>query len=227
MVGIDAPWTKKIKTPAYKNMSRDQLQASIDLGNQILSGDVDLVELDNQSLVIRGKSSKTASKKRKLEEDANRGEEMENAKPRKKIASNFESKEKTPTSLTSSQDYLDSDLLTKISQCSKTAFQKRVLSLLCQIPRGRFTTYAAMSTHLQSSPRAIGGACKNNPFAPEVPCHRVLAADGGIGGFKGSWGRSGEAGKNDDMKRMLLRDEGVKFDGKGRVVGMAWSGFEG
>ncbi|KAH8816322.1 6-O-methylguanine DNA methyltransferase [Xylogone sp. PMI_703] len=115
--------------------------------------------------------------------------------------------------------------LKKIALSQKTPFQKRVLTLLCQVPRGQYTTYAAMAKHLSSSPRAIGNVMKNNPFAPQVPCHRVLASGGGIGGFKGSWGRKGKEGLNDGKKRDLLRREGVKFDGKGRVLGRVWDDF--
>lgn len=115
--------------------------------------------------------------------------------------------------------------LKKIALSHKTPFQKRVLTLLCQVPRGQYTTYAAMARHLSSSPRAVGNALKNNPFAPQVPCHRVLASNGGIGGFMGSWGRGGKEGLNDGKKRELLRREGVKFDGRGRVVGRVWDEF--
>jgi len=59
-----------------------------------------------------------------------------------------------------------------------TDFQERVYTLLKQIPRGKVTTYAAISKALNSSPRAVGGALRNNPFAPEVPCHRCIASDG-------------------------------------------------
>lgn len=55
----------------------------------------------------------------------------------------------------------------KIVSISTDPF-KRVYSLLLQIPAGRVTTYKALSDALQSSPRAIGGALRNNPFAPEV-----------------------------------------------------------
>ncbi|RFU34549.1 hypothetical protein B7463_g1796, partial [Scytalidium lignicola] len=115
--------------------------------------------------------------------------------------------------------------LKKIALSHKTAFQKRVLTLLCQVPRGQFTTYAAMAKHLSSSPRAIGNVMRNNPFAPQVPCHRMLASDGRIGGFQGSWGRGGKEGLNDGKKRELLRREGVKFDGKGKVLGRVWDDF--
>ena len=59
-----------------------------------------------------------------------------------------------------------------------TDYQARVYGLLKQIPAGRVSTYAAISKALGSSPRAVGGALRRNPFAPEVPCHRVISADG-------------------------------------------------
>lgn len=64
-----------------------------------------------------------------------------------------------------------------------TAFQERVYTLLQQIPEGRVATYAAMAKALGSSPRAVGGALRSNPFAPEVPCHRVLASTGVSGPY--------------------------------------------
>jgi methylated-DNA-[protein]-cysteine S-methyltransferase len=82
-----------------------------------------------------------------------------------------------------------------------------------------------MAKQLSSSPRAVGNALRNNPFAPQVPCHRVLASDGTIGGFKGSWGRNGKEGLNDGLKKSLLKGEGVRFDSRGRVVGRIWDTF--
>jgi methylated-DNA-[protein]-cysteine S-methyltransferase len=114
----------------------------------------------------------------------------------------------------------------KIALCNKTPFQKRVLTAICQIPPGQYTTYAAISKSLSSCPRAVGNALRNNPFAPQVPCHRVLASDGGIGGFKGSWGRNGEEGLNDGLKRKLLADEGVRFSSGGKVFGRVWEEFK-
>lgn len=58
-----------------------------------------------------------------------------------------------------------------------------------------------------------------------MPCHRVVAAGGGLGGFKGRWPVDGE-GITMDEKRHLLRGEGIRFDGKGRVLGTPWSGFK-
>ena len=59
-----------------------------------------------------------------------------------------------------------------------TEYQESVYTLLQQIPEGRITTYAAMSKALNSSPRAVGGALRNNPFAPDIPCHRCIASTG-------------------------------------------------
>ena len=87
---------------------------------------------------------------------------------------------------TSEQENDLTPYLRKISLSGKTPFQKKVLAALCQVPRGQYTTYGTMSKYLSSSPRAVGNALKNNPFAPQVPCHRVLASDGGLGGFIGA-----------------------------------------
>lgn len=97
-----------------------------------------------------------------------------------------------------------------------TPYRKRLYSALLSVPEGRYTTYSAMSDYLHSSARAVGNGMRNNPFAPEVPCHRVLAANGSIGGFNGEWGKDG---KYASRKIELLRDEGVRFDVSGKVVG--------
>ena len=108
--------------------------------------------------------------------------------------------------------------------------QQRVYALLVQIPAGKITSYATLAKVLNTSPRAIGGALRNNPFAPEVPCHRVIAADGYVGGFKGDWEKA-PSGINQAMKLELLKGEGVEFDGQGRLLtgggkgGTAW--YEG
>ncbi|KAH8768893.1 RING-2 like protein [Diaporthe sp. PMI_573] len=115
--------------------------------------------------------------------------------------------------------------LSRIAASPKlTPYQKRVLTLLCQVPSGHVTTYALMASHLGSSPRAVGNAMRRNPFAPEVPCHRCVATGGGLGGFKGQWPRDGE-GITLDEKRMLLRREGVRLDDAGRVLGTPFGGF--
>ncbi|KAH6971818.1 6-O-methylguanine DNA methyltransferase [Ilyonectria sp. MPI-CAGE-AT-0026] len=114
--------------------------------------------------------------------------------------------------------------LARITASQRTPFEKRVWTALCQIPRGHFTTYGLLAAYLQSSPRAVGNALRRNPFAPEVPCHRVVATGGALGGFKGKWPRDGE-GITIDEKKKLLRGEGIRLDGKGKVVGTPYSGF--
>lgn len=111
--------------------------------------------------------------------------------------------------------------LALISSSQRTPFEKRVWTALCAIPRGRYTTYALLSKHLSTSPRAVGNALRRNPFAPGVPCHRVVATGGTLGGFKGAWPKNGE-GITLDEKRTLLRGEGVRFDDAGKVVGTPW-----
>lgn len=113
--------------------------------------------------------------------------------------------------------------LERIASSNRTPFEKRVWTLLCQVPRGQFTTYGLLAAALgqfsssASSPRAVGNALRRNPFAPGVPCHRVVATGGALGGFKGRWPRDGE-GITLDEKRALLRAEGVRFDAAGRRV---------
>ncbi|KAI1632452.1 6-O-methylguanine DNA methyltransferase [Biscogniauxia mediterranea] len=114
--------------------------------------------------------------------------------------------------------------LGRIVASNRTPFEKKVWSLLCQIPPGHVSTYGIMSAHLGSSPRAVGNALRRNPFAPQVPCHRVVATGGTLGGFKGQWPKNGE-GITLDEKRKLLRKEGVRFDDKGRVLGTPWAAF--
>ncbi|KAF2258379.1 DNA binding methylated-DNA--cysteine S-methyltransferase [Lojkania enalia] len=108
-----------------------------------------------------------------------------------------------------------------------TEYQTRVYTLLQQIPEGRITTYAAIAKALNSSPRAVGGACRNNPFAPEVPCHRCIASSGFIGGFMGDWEKA-PSGQNQTSKLKLLADEGVQFDGNGMLVDKTrlWDDFD-
>lgn len=130
---------------------------------------------------------------------------------------------KRDTLATSIADATDIQLA-RIAASDRTPFQKRVLGLLCQVPKGQVTTYALMSKHLSSSPRAIGNAMRRNPFAPEVPCHRCVATGGKLGGFRGQWPKNGE-GVTLDEKRALLRKEGVKFDGRGRIVGTPFGAF--
>ncbi|KGO77395.1 Winged helix-turn-helix transcription repressor DNA-binding [Penicillium italicum] len=102
-----------------------------------------------------------------------------------------------------------------------TPYRRRVYRTLLSVPPGRWTTYSAMATYLGSSARAVGNAMRSNPFAPEVPCHRVLAADGSLGGYKGEWKVDAHkaGGGFCEEKRLRLEEEGVVFlDGKVRGI---------
>jgi len=356
-VGGAQPWTAVVKAPAVRNMSEAQLCAAIEMGEAIVSGRADLVELDERSLGLRGKKAKGTGKvssdevggghkvesvigsspavaergekrKRAVDDDdvggihdpssprKNRGvakvkeEDTTTTKttgtiskyflplpttPKSGKVTNINGKHRnrpsipTPTAPTPERTIIQRQEVANVSppedqsaiansepatapsahkpssptneaeaEAEKglalilaakdmTPFRREVLSLLCTIPRGQYTTYAAMARHVNlvrshttttfspkiSAPkkptistktcaRAIGNAMRNNPFAPLVPCHRVLAADGGIGGFGGHWG---EEGKFAGEKRRLLREEGVRFDGAGKAVGRAWEGW--
>lgn len=93
-----------------------------------------------------------------------------------------------------------------------TPFQERVYAELRKVPRGTVTTYGALARQLGTSPRAVGQALRRNPFAPRVPCHRVVASDGSIGGFAGA-----REGASIRKKERLLKAEGVRIE-KGRVT---------
>lgn len=82
-----------------------------------------------------------------------------------------------------------------------TGFQRRVWQALGDIPPGKTVSYGALAAGLDppSGPRAVGGAVGANPLAVVIPCHRVLAHDGGIGGY----------GPGPARKRALLAREGV------------------
>jgi methylated-DNA-[protein]-cysteine S-methyltransferase len=64
-------------------------------------------------------------------------------------------------------------------------FGRRVLTELNKVPFGELTTYGALAQRVHSFPRAVGGAVGRNPIPIVIPCHRVVAAGGAIGGFSG------------------------------------------
>ena len=86
-----------------------------------------------------------------------------------------------------------------------TDFQRRVYLTLLEVPRGEVITYGELAQRVGCrSAQAIGQALRRNPFAPDVPCHRVVAAHGSIGGFHGK-----REGDMIERKRELLKQEGV------------------
>lgn len=84
-----------------------------------------------------------------------------------------------------------------------TAFQRRVWDQISAIPSGKTKSYGALAAAIQSGPRAVGNACGRNPYPLIVPCHRVIAANQGLGGFA-----RGSNGFLLDVKRWLLHHEG-------------------
>lgn len=94
-----------------------------------------------------------------------------------------------------------------IKKNEPTVFSARVYELLKQIPEGRVVTYKALAEALDCrSAQAVGQALKRNPFAPAVPCHRVIRSDMSIGGYHGQ-----VSGPTLQRKLALLRTEGVEF----------------
>jgi methylated-DNA-[protein]-cysteine S-methyltransferase len=83
-----------------------------------------------------------------------------------------------------------------------TPFQQAVWREMLAIPRGRTRTYGELAARLEGVARAVGGACGSNPIPVIIPCHRVLAAGGRMGGYSG---RGGVA-----TKRFLLELEGAR-----------------
>ena len=72
-----------------------------------------------------------------------------------------------------------------------------------KIPKGEVKTYkqVAIAINKPKSARAVANACAKNPYAPNIPCHRVIRSDGGLGGYSGRGGV--------DQKLKLLRSEKV------------------
>jgi O-6-methylguanine DNA methyltransferase len=82
------------------------------------------------------------------------------------------------------------EILKKIRESSLTKFQKKVLVATLNIPRGKTMTYKEIAK-LAGNPRAYraaGTALGKNPFAPLVPCHRVIRSDGKIGNYSAQGG---------------------------------------
>ena len=84
-----------------------------------------------------------------------------------------------------------------------TDFQKKVWQALQKISLGKTQSYGAIAAAIgrPKAVRAVGGACGANPIPVLIPCHRVLAANGKIGGFSGGL----------DWKRRLLAREGIRL----------------
>ena len=71
-----------------------------------------------------------------------------------------------------------------------TKFQKKVWNYLKTIRKGSVKTYkqVAIAINRPKSARAVANAVGKNPFAPKIPCHRVIRSDGSLGGYSGKGG---------------------------------------
>lgn len=87
-----------------------------------------------------------------------------------------------------------------------TPFQQKVYDLCSQVPKGKVTTYKEIGDKIGRKGfiyRAVGMALNKNPHAPKVPCHRVVASNGTLGGFATGLKK----------KRDILRKEGIQIEG--------------
>ena len=86
-----------------------------------------------------------------------------------------------------------------------TKFQVKVWNYLRKIPRGSVKTYSQVAKDIGKplAVRAVANAVGKNPYAPKIPCHRVIRSDGSLGGYSGKGGLK--------TKRFLLKKEGVKL----------------
>jgi methylated-DNA-[protein]-cysteine S-methyltransferase len=82
-----------------------------------------------------------------------------------------------------------------------SAFQRSVWAAMERIPFGGTRSYGEIAAELRAAARAVGGACGKNPIPIVIPCHRGLAAGGGMGGYSGRGGLA--------TKRTLLALEGA------------------
>ncbi len=87
-----------------------------------------------------------------------------------------------------------------------TPFQRKVYRVLWKIPFGKTLSYreVAQAIGKPKAARAVGQAVGKNPFPILIPCHRVIASDGSIGGFSCGVG----------IKRKLLKHEGITLEGR-------------
>lgn len=82
-----------------------------------------------------------------------------------------------------------------------TAHDRKVWRAMRDIPHGGTRTYGEIARAIDSGAQAVGNACGRNPIPIVIPCHRIVGANGAIGGYSGQGGA--------ETKRFLLRLEGV------------------
>jgi methylated-DNA-[protein]-cysteine S-methyltransferase len=104
---------------------------------------------------------------------------------------------------------VDIEQLIKSGRISeKMNFNQKVWAITARVPKGKVVTYGDIARALNTRAyRAVGNALNRNPYAPVVPCHRVVGSDGSLTGFA----------MGVDKKLQMLTKEGVKFRDANRV----------
>ena len=99
-------------------------------------------------------------------------------------------------------DVLWKGLKVNILKLQGTVFQIKVWKEIAKIPKGKVKTYKEIANLIgePNSSRAVANACAKNPYAPLIPCHRVIRSDGLLGGYSGNGGV--------EEKKKLLTKEG-------------------
>ncbi|MDC0426795.1 methylated-DNA--[protein]-cysteine S-methyltransferase [Pelagibacteraceae bacterium] len=84
-----------------------------------------------------------------------------------------------------------------------TSFQVKTWRYLMKIPKGTIKTYSQVAKGIGKplAVRAVANAIGKNPYAPRIPCHRVIRSDGSLGGYSGKGGIK--------TKKLLLKKEGI------------------
>ena len=93
----------------------------------------------------------------------------------------------------------------------RPAWDRQVLQAVRGIPPGATASYGGVARMIgkPGAARAVGGAVGRNPVGLAIPCHRVIAGDGTLGGYGGGWWGGRQAGL--ELKRELLAREGVRI----------------
>ena len=100
---------------------------------------------------------------------------------------------------------------------SAMSFNQKVWALTVRIPKGKVVTYGDIAHKLDTQAyRAVGMAMNRNPYAPAVPCHRVVGSDGKLTGFAGGL----------ETKAALLELEGIRMASQGQLFASGAAGQE-
>ena len=95
-----------------------------------------------------------------------------------------------------------------------------IFKAIAKIPRGQVRTYKELAKLIKKpkAARAVANACGKNPYAPKIPCHRAIRADGGLGGYSGKGGIKAKI-------KLLKSEKSVFFSSKKVVGGVCCLGF--